>query len=94
MMVIKHGGDGKSRGVIVFHVGNTRFNDVTNFPKTGAFVHVFVEPFFANGEVKFLNNTYELRVKGLERREDVLEEIDGHEVVGVKGSKEIVEALG
>lgn len=67
---------------------------MTGVPKPGAFIHVFIEPFIADGEVKFLNQNGELRVEVSKRGQDFMEELDGHEVVmGKETAMEIVEAL-
>lgn len=92
-MVFEGGGDGDGGGVVVFHVGDAGFKDVADFPEAGAFVHVFIEPLFSNRQVEFLDDGDELGMERLEGRENMLEEMDGHGVMGVKRSNKFVEAL-
>lgn len=42
-------------GIIIFHPGGTRFKNLTGFPEPGAFIHVLVEPFFTNWQLKLVN---------------------------------------
>lgn len=55
---------------------------MAGFPEPGAFIHVLIKPFLSCGQVKFLDQNGQLGIGKLERGEYLLEELEGHEVVG------------
>ena len=51
-------------------------------PELGGLVHVLVEPLVAEGEVELVDEEGELGVEGTEEGEDLLEELEGDELLG------------
>ena len=62
-MGVEGGGDVEGGGVVGVDAGNAGLDDVAGVPEFGAFVHVLVEPFVADGEVEFLNQESQLGVE-------------------------------
>lgn len=75
-MTVERGGDIEAGRVVVFHPRNARFKDVTSFPQPGTLVHVFVQPFFADGQMEFLDEKGQLGMKRSKKGKDPLKELD------------------
>lgn len=81
------------RGAVGLHAGEAELEDEGGFPKAGAFVHVFVEPFVAPREVELVHEMREVRMQRAEERHCALQELHRHEGVEGEGAVEVVEAV-
>lgn len=75
--------DIRSGRIIPLHPGEAELDDVTSFPDPGALVHVLVKPLLADGEAELVDEGGQPRVDRPERVEDLLQVLNGHEVVAV-----------
>lgn len=85
------GGGVVGGGAVGLHAGEGELEDERGVPKAGAFVHVFVEPFAAAGEVEVADEVGEVGVEGAEERYRALQEGRRH---GGAEALEVVEAVG
>lgn len=81
------------RCAIRLHAREAELEDEGGFPKAGAFVHVFVEPFVAPREMELVDEKREVRMEGAEKRHCALEELHRHEGMEGEGAVEVVETV-
>ncbi|GER38703.1 2-succinyl-5-enolpyruvyl-6-hydroxy-3-cyclohexene-1-carboxylate synthase [Striga asiatica] len=64
-MAVERGNRAKARRVVALQARDSILEHVANLPKLGAFVHVLVEPFFADGQMELLDQKDLKRDKAL-----------------------------
>lgn len=93
MEVVEGCDDVVRRGAVRLQAGEAELEDKGGFPKAGAFVHVFVKPFVASGEVEFMHEMREVRMQRAEKRHCALQELHRHEGMQGEGALEVVETV-
>nr|GMD78030.1 hypothetical protein BHM03_00046835 [Ipomoea batatas] len=80
----------KASRIVILHPRNPRLEDMADFPKLGALIHVLIKPLLPHRQVELLNKKNEVRVKGSQEGQSPLQELDGHEIGGQENTFQII----